>query len=308
MVSLLMPNAQVVAGVNVQQAFGTPFGQYVLTLIAPQDKSLQGLATLTGLNPATDLTELLVASTAAPTHTMLALARGTFDTAKILAAATLAGAKTETYGGLTILEPPAQAAGASGTPATGTSTATPAPTPGLVFFDSTLAAMGDVASVKAAIDRRTSPTTLPAALAAQVNQWSGSQDAWVVDAAPLSSLILPAGSPSLPGGAQIAALQTVQAADAGVKFGNNVTITAQVQADTAQDASALAGLLQFASNLLQAQANQQDAAAAALLKSMTISSNGTSMNISMSMPEAQMEQMIPRSGSGQSQRRAPRKM
>ncbi|HUP04048.1 MAG TPA: hypothetical protein VMU19_08665, partial [Bryobacteraceae bacterium] len=111
MLNLVMPNAQVVAGINVQQAFTTPFGQYLLTLIAPQDQALQSLAALTGLNPRTDVTELLVASTGAPAHTGLALARGTFDTAKILAAASLKGAATETYGGLTILEPPASAAG-----------------------------------------------------------------------------------------------------------------------------------------------------------------------------------------------------
>ena len=275
MLSLVMPNAQVLAGVNVQQAFSTPFGQYVVSLIAPQDQSLQTLAQMTGLNPTTDVTELLVASTGAPAHTGLAMARGTFDTAKILAAATLKGAVTETYGGLTILEPAPKtstSAGAAGATSGATTAATATETPGLVFFDGTLAVMGDVASVKAAIDRRSSPTTLPASLVSQVAQWSGSEDAWVVDTAPLSSLKLPNNSPSLPGGAQIAALQTVLGADTGVKFGSNVTISAQVQTDTAQDAQALAGLLQFAANLMQAQANTQDAAAAALLKSMTVSS------------------------------------
>ncbi len=311
MLSLVMPNAQVLAGVNVQQAFSTPFGQYVVSLIAPQDQSLQTLAQMTGLNPTTDVTELLVASTGAPAHTGLAMARGTFDTAKILAAATLKGAVTETYGGLTILEPAPKtstSAGAAGATSGATTAATATETPGLVFFDGTLAVMGDVASVKAAIDRRSSPTTLPASLVSQVAQWSGSEDAWVVDTAPLSSLKLPNNSPSLPGGAQIAALQTVLGADTGVKFGSNVTISAQVQTDTAQDAQALAGLLQFAANLMQAQANTQDAAAAALLKSMTVSSSGATMSVSMSVPETQIEQMMPRNGSSQAQRRPARKM
>jgi len=306
MLNLVMPNAQVVAGINVQQAFTTPFGQYLLTLIAPQDQALQSLAALTGLNPRTDVTELLVASTGAPAHTGLALARGTFDTAKILAAASLKGAATETYGGLTILEPPASAAGSS-TPAAGTAAAT-APKPGLVFFDSTLAVMGDVPSVKAAIDRRQAPSILPAAMMTQINQWSLSQDAWVVDAAPLNSLKLPSNSPTLPGGAQLAALQTIQGADTGVKFGANVTITAQVQADNAQDASALSGLLQFGANLVQAQANTQDAAAAALLKSMKITASGATVNVSMSLPEAQVEQLAPKGGATQAQRRAGRRM
>src|ERR1039458_8813118 len=104
MLNLLMPDAKVVAGVNVQQAMATPFGQYVLSLIAPQDQQIQSLATQIGFDPRRDVSELLVASTGAPAHAGLVLARGNFDPAKIAAAATLAGVKSETYGGVTILE------------------------------------------------------------------------------------------------------------------------------------------------------------------------------------------------------------
>jgi hypothetical protein len=300
MLTLVMPDTKVVAGVNVQQALGTPFGQYVLSLIAPQNQQLQSLATLTGFDPRSDVTELLVASTGAPAHAGLALARGTFDPAKIVAAATLNGAVSETYGGLTILEPKPNPAG---TPAT----ATAEPTPGLAFLDSTLAVMGDVASVKAAIDRRTAPSVLPSTLLTQVNQWSTSQDAWVVDIAPLASLNLPAGAPKLPGGAQITAFQAIQQAASGVKFGTTVVVTTQAQTDTAQDATALAGILQFVANLAQTQATQNPAAAA-LLKSLTVTAQGSTVNLGLSLPEAQIEQVVPRSGGTQAQRRPMRKM
>jgi hypothetical protein len=304
MLTLVMPDAQVVAGINVQQAMLTPFGQYVLSLIAPQSQQLQGLASVTGFNPATDVTELLVASTGAPAQTALALARGTFDPAKILAAAAQAGAITETYGGLTILEPKPAPAGT----ATATTMTTPPPTPGLVFFDATLAVMGDVPSVKAAIDRRTAPAVLPSALMAQVNQWSLSEDAWVVDTAPIASLNLPAGAPKLPGGAQITAFQAVQQAAGGVKFGTIVIVTTKAQTDTAQDATALAGILQFVANLAQAQASQTPASAA-LLKSLTVTATGTTVNLTLSLPEAQIEQLVQQGGATtQSQRRPARKM
>jgi len=300
MLTLVMPNAQVVAGINVQQAMTTPFGLYLLSLIAPQNQQIQSLATMIGFNPMTDVTELLVAYTGAPAHAGVALARGTFDPAKIVAAATLAGATTETYGGLTILEPkPAPAA------ATATTATTPQPTPGLAFLDSTLAVVGDVASVKAAIDRRTAPSVLPSALLTQVNQWSTTQDAWVVDTAPLSSLNLPAGAPKLPGGAQM--FQAVQQAAGGVKFGANVVVTTQAQTDTAQNATALAGILQFVANLAQTQATQ-DPQATALLKSLTVTATGNAMNLTLSLPQAQIEQLVPRAGATQSQHRAVRKM
>jgi hypothetical protein len=176
-----------------------------------------------------------------------------------------------------------------------------------VFFDATLAVMGDVPSVKAAIDRRTAPAVLPSALLTQVNQWSTSEDAWVVDIAPLASLNLPAGAPKLPGGAQVTAFKAVQQAASGVKFGAVVTVTTQAQTDTAQDATALAGILQFAANLAQAQTTQ-NAQAATLLKALSVTATGTTVNLTLSMPEAQIEQLVPRSGATQSQRRAVRKM
>ncbi len=273
--NLVMPDAEVVAGINVQQATATPFGQYVLSLIAPQDQQIQALATLIGFDPRRDVRELLVASagaTGAAARVGLAFARGSFDPAKIAAAATLAGAKSETYGGLTILEDAKQ-------------------TGGVVFVDATLAVLGDLASVKAAIDRRTAPTLLPAALSAQVNQWSLSQDAWVVDMAPLASLRPPAGAPKLPGLAQAAAFQFIQQASAGVRFGPMVLVSAQAQADTAQNAAALAGVIQLVTNLAQAQAGQNPQAAM-LLKSMTVTAQGNALNLTMALPQDQIQQLV----------------
>jgi hypothetical protein len=278
--TLVMPDAKVVAGVNVQQALATPFGQYVLTLIAPQDQQIHDLAALIGFDPRQDVRELLVAtagpaaagSPGAPSSIGLAFARGTFDPAKIAAAAALGGAKSETYGGFTVLEDPKQASG-------------------IAFLNTTLAVSGDVANVKAAIDRLTTPGVLPAALLVEVNQWSNSQDAWVVDSAPLASLKLPAGAPKLPGMAQSAALQSIQQSAMGVKFGPMVVVTAQAQADTAQDATVLAGILQLASNLAQAQATQNPQAGQ-LLKSITVTTQGNAINLTMSVPQDQIQQLL----------------
>ena len=82
LLSMVMPDAKVVAGVNVQQAMATPFGQYVLSLIAPQDQQIQSLATQIGFDPRRDVRELLVASTGAPAHAGLVLARARNDSKK----------------------------------------------------------------------------------------------------------------------------------------------------------------------------------------------------------------------------------
>ena len=62
LVGLVMPDAQVLAGVNVEQAKVTPFGQYVLSQIRTSDPQFQELIALTGFDPTRDVREVLVAS------------------------------------------------------------------------------------------------------------------------------------------------------------------------------------------------------------------------------------------------------
>ena len=51
-----------------------------------------------------------------------------------------------------------------------------------------------------------------------------------------------------------APLQQIVGGNAGVKFGNNVVVTAQATADTAQNAQNLAGMLQLLTNMAKLQA------------------------------------------------------
>ena len=62
LLNLLMPDAKVVAGVNVDQAKTSPFGQYVLLQMQSQDQNMRELAAQTGFDPTRDVHELLVAS------------------------------------------------------------------------------------------------------------------------------------------------------------------------------------------------------------------------------------------------------
>src|SRR5438067_12483164 len=86
LLKLVMPDAKVLAGVNVDQAKTSPFGQYVLSQMQSQDAHLKELTTLTGFDPTRDVHEVLVASSGDPNQqTGLAVARGNFDPARILA-------------------------------------------------------------------------------------------------------------------------------------------------------------------------------------------------------------------------------
>src|ERR1017187_2703982 len=175
LLNLVMPDAKVLAGVNVEQAKGTQFGQYVLNQLQTHDAQMQQLVALTSFDPRRDVSELLVASDGvAGSKTGLALARGSFDIAKITAAATIAGAATEVYNGFTILKDPKDQLA------------------GIAFLDATRVAAGDIASVKGAIDRLNTRQALPVAVTLKVNPWSLSQDAWGITTVPPDSLV-PAG-------------------------------------------------------------------------------------------------------------------
>ena len=274
LLNLVSPDAKVVAGVNVQQAKGTQFGQWVLNQLQTQDAHLQELVTLTGFDPRRDVQELLVASDGQPGgKTGLALARGNFDSAKILGLATQHGAVTEIYGTITIIEDPKQEGG-------------------FAFLSSSIVAAGDIASVKGAIDRQTAAQPLPAAVLVKINQWSTSQDAWGITTVPPASLAPPnsvkGGAPNNPLGN---ATQSVQSAAGGVKFGSNVVFSAEAVCDTAQNAQTLGDLMKLMLNVAQMQA-ANDPNAAALIKSATITASGTSVKVSASLPEDVFTSML----------------
>jgi len=275
LVALLMPDAKVVAGVNVAQAKATPFGQYVLNQIqnGANDQKLQELKTETGFDPTNDVTELLVAS-AGPgnNHSGLVLAMGTFDPAMIQSAAAAKGAVTETYKGVSIIENPKK-------------------TDGIAFLSAGIVVAGDLANVKAAIDRQTLSQPISSSLAVQINNWSTSEDAWVVSAVPLSSLHPPAGTAQVPGMNGQGAFQAIQSAAGGVKFGNTVVVKAQAQADTAQNAQSMADALKLLANLAQMQA-ANDANLQALVQSLQIGASGTALNVQASLSEDQLQTII----------------
>jgi hypothetical protein len=273
LLNLVMPDAKMLAGVNVSQAKTSPFGQFVISQVPAQDQHLQDVITKTGFDPRRDLDELLLASNGAqsnPSH--LTLACGTFNVTQIKAAATAAGATSEVYKSITIVEnlKHGQAfAFLSHTCDSGFS----------------IAVAGGVADVKGAIDRQTAPAKVDASLLVTADQ-----DAWAASLVPPPAIQPPANAPNVPA-VPSTVFQNVQQAHGGIRFGANVMLNAQLQADSAQNASALANVLQFLLNLGQMQA-QQNSQAAAALKTVNITTSGNMVNVSADVPEAQAESVI----------------
>ena len=160
----------------------------------------------------------------------------------------------------------------------------------MAFLDGTTVAAGDVASVRGAIDRLKTPQPLPAAVTVKVNQWSNSQDAWGITTVPPSSLAPPAkaGAANNP---MMNAGQNVQAAAGGVKFGPLVVFSGEAQCDTAQNATTLGDVAKLLINLAQMQAGQNPNAAA-LIKSVSVTTSGNTVQISASLPEDVFQTML----------------
>jgi hypothetical protein len=88
------------------------------------------------------------------------------------------------------------------------------------------------------------------------------------------------------------ALQNIQQGAGGVKFGAQVVFSGQAQADTPQNAASMASLLQFGASLVQMQTQQKNPQLGAIMKSLSINSNGNLVNVALSVPESQIEQAM----------------
>ncbi len=276
LLNLVMPDATVIAGINVLTAENSPFGQYVLSQFVG-NSNFTVATTKLGFDPTKDVTEVLTASNGMKgSHSGLAMATGTFNVSAITTAAVTGGASSETYKGVPLLEDPKQMGA-------------------VAFLSSTLAVAGDVASVKAAIDRQSAPQALPSPVLSQIKTLSAAEDAWFVTTVPVSTLLGPnalvAPGLSTDAKAQLNIVSQIQSASGGVKFGANVAFNAVAQADNAQDATNLAGLIQLMANMLQLQGSNNPNAVL-VGKAITASASGTAVTMSLTLPQAQFQALL----------------
>lgn len=278
LMNLLMPDAKVVAGINVEQAKNSPFGQFLLLRAPTGDQGLAKLTATTGFDPRRDLNEVLMATMGQPGQQGLVLARGAFDSERILAAATAAGHTVEAYNGVNILT------GKEGEL-----------THAVAFLGDSIAIAGDLDSVKGAIDRRTNNfSAIDATLAAQVQQLSGSLDAWSVSTVPVAALTHePVPNTNLNGMLNSDVLKNIQQASGGVKFGAIVQISAEAVANSSQNATALADVIHFLGNMVQANAPAASAAAiTGLVQSLNVQTDGSTVKVALAIPEQQLESLV----------------
>ena len=273
LLGLVMPDAQVLGGMQVQRSLASPFGQYFMTQI-PTNDGVSKFAAATGLDVRRDVREIVVASVggtlgAGNANPGLVLVRGTFEPARFAALATLSGSRVTPENGVLVITPPQN------------------PATSLAFLDPSTLVIGDGASVKDAIARHAAHATFGGPLAQQAQVASGANDVWITTLTPLAQFMKGANSPLPP-----ALLQTVAAISAGVHFdAGAVTLLGEVSTPSEKDAQSMADMLKFLAAMLQSN-KSQNPQAAALLQSAQFTASGPVMRISLSVPEQQMEQLF----------------
>jgi hypothetical protein len=265
LVNLISPDATLIAGMNVEQAKTTPFGQYVLNMVVRDDRHLARFIEATGFDPRQDIREALIAWNGQ--RAGLVLLRGRFDQEKLSDVLQRLGGVREDYKGVPVL------LGKRGNEA-------------LAVLDSSTAIGGTPAEVRAAIDRRATGSILSPATAVKVNQWSTSQHAWVVvqDFAGVT----PRGPAHGPVNPEI--LTKLTEAAGGIQFGQLVQLSGEAMAETQQDATALADVVRMLAQLALVRNNDPDAAA--VLRSLTVTAQDRTVKVSASIPEEKLEQIV----------------
>ncbi len=293
LLNLVMPDATVVSGMNVDQSVTSPFGQYILSQMQFNDSGFLQFISSTGFDPRKDLHEIVAATpltSSTTVHTALILGRGVFQPAMIIGSATSQGGVVTNYRGYSLIGPPP---GKSDAPVA------------LTFLDGATAAMGDAASVKGAIDRKIAAVTYTGPLAAQAVQLSAANSAWFATATPLADFMSTRQSGNLGPVAQSGLIQSVQQASGGVQFGTTaITLSADAVTASPQNAQALVDVLKFFVSMIAGNA-QAPAGVASIANSAQFAVNGSTAHISLLLPETQVEQLLMPQGEKKGLRKRP---
>ena len=277
MLNLLMPDAKVVSGIDIERTRNSPFGEYFLKQVTTQKSHLSMFTEMTGVDPRKDLFEILVASsdTGASLRAgagSVVIVRGAFNPTKIMQMAATHGSLSS-YNGTQVVE-----------------TGKGANTAWAGFLGNLLVA-GPPASVKSAIDRHRSAGKTDALLISRIQAASSKHDAWFLTTISPGAL---AGNltsnPNVKGAMSGDLVKGIGSLTAGVKFGANVIVSGEATARSDQDAVALVDAMKFFASM--AQSNGPKSGPMGLLDAVQMTADGRTVKFSLSTPEQEFEKLF----------------
>jgi hypothetical protein len=281
LLALIPADSKVVSSVNVQQAWNSPFGQFLLNKTNSDTSGFDKVLEETGFDPRRDLQSFVFASRgpegSKAQSTFVIVARGNFQSPLIRTRALAHGATVQTVEGVDIYS------GNDHGPQTG-----------FAFPDTGIAVFGDLASVKQVIANRANPSVLDSNLQSLINKASGN-DAWFASILPGAYLTRHLNdATNQQAKPQALALQSVRQAAGGVQFSDPVQLSFDAMTRSPQDAVSLADVVRFMVGFLQMQRqnNPQTDMLASALDTMVLNASGNTFHAGLAVPEKTLEQLI----------------
>lgn len=289
--SFVQSDAQLVAGAHVDAAKNSAFGQFLLAQIPAEDQHLQGFITETGIDPRSDISEVLLSwnGSLGPNGHWLIAAHGSFsasiETVEVLALKH--GGTITRLPGVDLVSMPASK-----------NASHPANVCAGFFTDGFTNIAGDCTSVNSAVQFwSTSAVATPVVIKAR--ELRAQQDLWFASVIPLSQFANLATA-NQPAGVNLGNVlsttlfKAVQQISGGVKFTSGAQLSAQVLMDSPEDATSLLNVVSFITGMIQrgAAGTPEASSFIALLGNLQTSLDGSTLNISLNVPEATLEQLL----------------
>jgi len=269
LLNLVMPQAKVLYGIQVQPTLTSPAGQFALSRV-PNTQVLTRFMAASGFDLQRDLREVLIATSFDGTSgaDTLILARGTFAPDKVRAIAAQIGATVSDYSGVSMFILPQDQDPRA-----------------FAFLDDSIVAIGSEPAIRSVIGRRAATeTAFSAALLQKALDVAATQDAWCATVTPLPALI-PRGSTG--GFDPTPLLESVTESWVGLHFdAAGVALSAEALTHSLPEARQLAGMLGLASGMLKD-------TPAAVLQNASFTARGPVMRVNLTISERDVERSFP---------------
>jgi hypothetical protein len=273
LLKLAMPDASVLVGIRLDQIKSSPLGQLAFSQVNVADAEFKKIVQMVGFDPLRDLHEVLIAVPSAPgKQRALVAVRGVFDPARLPTLAKLGGAQLTSYQGIEIATAKQEQQEFS-----------------VAALDPATLILGDPESVRGAIARRATGSRLSPKLLAKTDALSKAYDIWGVTIIPPGALAKGVPNPQLQGMLKSDALQSIQEASGGIRFGKDIRMALEVVTRTEKDAASLGDVFKFLAGLALTQGKPEQAK---LLESLQVKVEGTTLKFALTIPEQQIAQMI----------------
>lgn len=296
LLSFAPPDAQVLAGAHVDAAKNSAFGRFVLSQIQSNNPALQKFIADTGVDPRTDVSEVVAAMGGAPGsgHRGIVAAHGTFSNSisTLEATAQANGGTVEHLAGVDVIH--FAAPSAQGAPSGQNACVA-------LYTDALTAVIGDCTSVQAALSSAASKAPTGTALLTKAALYRSQQDLWFTSVLPLSQIAKGAPQNANPV-LNSNLIQAIQQTSGGLKFtaasgtqGPTAVLSGEVLMDSAQDATALVNVINFVKGFVQGAPTTDHPGLgiiATLLGTLQPVANGSTVTANITIPEADLEQLF----------------